>query len=72
MNHLALKIKHHSNGQIAVDQYTVGDYDITFNPDINRFCVCNQGEYETIATFAGTGKGLSNAIQWARKQTVAQ
>ena len=62
------KLKRDSYG-IAVLQEPIGGFDISYNPDDDRFYVCDHndfGDLETRATFAGDSKGFHNARAWAR------
>ena len=61
-------IKKLSNEEIAVRQYIIGSYEISFNPDDKRFYVTKTGRVEAIATFVGTKKGWSNALYFIRKK----
>ena len=61
-------IKKLSNGEIEVRQYVIKSYEISFNPDDERFYVTKAGRGEAIATFVGTKKGWSNALYFIRKK----
>jgi len=67
----AISIKYNKHGEPRVTQCTVGDWDLTYNPDYDRFFVSERaGDHLTFATFKGTEKGWSNALYWARRHFV--
>lgn len=51
-------------GEPTIDQHTIGQWRITWNPDDCRFYVADNDQGAARATF----RRLANAIQWAKKQ----
>ena len=66
MKNPAVKIKRHENGLIAVEQSTVNGFEISFNPDDDRYYVSKRepiyNDAETVATF----NRMNNAVYYAR------
>lgn len=58
-------IKYTPSGAIAVRQSSVNGYELSFNPDDERWYV-HGANGETLATFIGDRKGFHNARQYAR------
>jgi len=56
------------NGLLDVEQDCIGRYQITYNPDDNRFHVNVIGTYCSIATFAGNQKGYWNVVAWVKQR----
>ena len=55
------KLQRISNGEPDVDQGCINGYELSFNPDDNRFYVTDS-DGGTVATF----KEFRNAVQWSR------
>ena len=61
-------MKRKFNGEPYVEQSTVNNMDITWNPDDNRFYVSTANDCNDVkATFKNNTKGFQNAVQFARK-----
>jgi hypothetical protein len=60
-------IKFNSRGEPKVMQYTIGKYEMTYNPDDNRFYLSRvSDDGVAIATRANNRKGFANVIQEAK------
>ncbi len=57
----------HANGLTAIYQLPIGDYDISYNPDDDRFYVTRRDDETTMGTFMANDHGLDNARQLARR-----
>ena len=55
------------NEEPLIDQGSIGIYDLSWNPDDERFYV-TLPPHETVATFTGDIKGFSNMVQFARRK----
>ena len=62
--HVRSQTKRLASGDLAVRQDQIGDLEITWNPDDERFYVSNP-DGKTLGTFARR----DNAITFARRQT---
>lgn len=72
MNQPAIRMVMHPRGhEPKVIQPSVNGWELSWNPDSDRFHVDSSKTERTHATFKGTDKGFANAVAWARKNTVA-
>jgi hypothetical protein len=67
MGRIIRPIKFNGRGKPKVMQYTIGKYEITYNPDDNRFYLSRvSDDGVAIATRANNRKGFANVIQEAK------
>ena len=60
-------IKFSANGEIAIRQTTINGFEISYNPDDDRWYVLHIATDENRTTYAGNRKGFYNATQYAKK-----
>lgn len=58
-------MKTESNGEPSVFQTVINGFELSWNPDDNRFHITKQGEKISVATF-NRNSGWKNAVNYAK------